>query len=210
MAAKTLDISGAKSANIGVIEDEERGRQAVHDVVVAMRANRRSGSANTKTRGEVAATGKKPFRQKGTGRARQGGNAPNIHRGGGVVFGPRPRSYAKSVNKATKRLAFSKALTVRIDAGDVSTVSAFEISDGKTKSFAKEIASLAPDAKKVLVIGNEFSDETKRAGRNFQSTLLMSAHEVNVEQLLHHNKIIVVEDSLETLAARTSPAGASK
>ena len=106
MAAKTLDISGAKSANIGVIEDEERGRQAVHDVVVAMRANRRSGTANTKTRGEVAATGKKPFRQKGTGRARQGGNAPPIHRGGGVAFGPRPRSYAKAVNKATKRLAF--------------------------------------------------------------------------------------------------------
>lgn len=204
MAAKTLDISGAKSANIGVIEDEERGRQAVHDVVVAMRANRRSGTANTKTRGEVAATGKKPFRQKGTGRARQGGNAPPIHRGGGVAFGPRPRSYAKAVNKATKRLAFSKALSVKIGAGDVSTVSGFDVSDGKTKSFAAEIASLAGDTKKVLVIGNGFSEETKRAGRNFQNALLISAHEVNTEQLLHHNKIFVVEGALETLAARTS------
>lgn len=204
MAAKTLDIEGAKSANIGVIEDDARGRQAVHDVVVAMRANRRSGTAHTKTRGEVAATGKKPFRQKGTGRARQGGNASPINRGGGVAFGPRYRSYAKNVNRGTKRLAFSKALSVKIEAGDVATISDFTISDGKTRSFAAEINSLAGDTKKVLIVGNEFSEETKRAGRNFRNALLMSAHELNVEQLLHHNKIFVVEGALETLAARTA------
>jgi large subunit ribosomal protein L4 len=204
MAAKTLDIAGAKSAKIGVIEDDVRGRQAVHDVVVAMHANRRTGSANTKTRGEVAATGKKPFRQKGTGRARQGGNAPNIHRGGGVAFGPRPRDYSKKVNRATKRLAFAKALSERIAGGDVLTTDGFEISDGKTKSFVSEVASLAGDVKRTLVIGKDFSEETKRAGRNVQSILLMSAHEVNTEQLLHYTKIVVAEDALEILAARTA------
>ncbi|MEM7603208.1 MAG: 50S ribosomal protein L4 [Verrucomicrobiota bacterium] len=204
MAAKTLDIEGAKGAKISVIEDSERGRQAVHDVIVAMRANRRSGSANTKTRSEVAATGKKPFRQKGTGRARQGGNASPILRGGGVVFGPRPRDYSKKVNRATKRLAFSKALSERIAEGDVMTVADFSISDGKTKSFVAEVDKLSGGAKKVLVIGSEFSDETKRAGRNHQSALLISAHEVNTEQLLHHNKILVVESALETLAERTA------
>ncbi|MDF1851373.1 MAG: 50S ribosomal protein L4 [Verrucomicrobiales bacterium] len=204
MAAKTLDIAGAKSAKIGVIEDDARGRQAVHDVVVAMHANRRTGSANTKTRGEVAATGKKPFRQKGTGRARQGGNAPNIHRGGGVAFGPRPRDYSKKVNRATKRLAFAKALSERIAGGDVLTTDGFEISDGKTKSFVSEVASLAGDVKRTLVIGKDFSEETKRAGRNVQSILLMSAHEVNTEQLLHYTKIVVAEDALEILAARTA------
>lgn len=204
MAAKTLDISGAKSAKIAVVEDDERGRQAVHDVVVAMRANRRSGTAHTKTRGEVAATGKKPFRQKGTGRARQGGNAPPVHRGGGVAFGPRYRDYSKKVNKATKRLAFSKALTERIAAGDVSTISDLSISDGKTKSFVAEVDKLSGGAKRVLIIGNEFSEETKRAGRNYQSALLMSAAEVNTEQLLHYHKILVVEGALEALAARTT------
>lgn len=204
MAAKTLDIQGAKSANITLVEDSERGRQAVHDVVVAMRANRRSGSANTKTRGEVAATGKKPFRQKGTGRARQGGNASPIHRGGGVAFGPRPRDYSKKVNRTTKRLAFSKALSERIAEGDVLTISDLTIADGKTRSFVKEVASLTGDVKRTLVIGNDFSEETKRAGRNCQSVLLITAHEVNTEQLLHYSKILVVEGALETLAARTA------
>jgi len=172
--------------------------------VVAMQANRRTGSANTKTRSEVAATGKKPFRQKGTGRARQGGNASPIHRGGGVAFGPRPRDYSKKVNRTTRRLAFSKALTERISEGDVATISDFSIADGKTKTFVKELSALSGDVKRTLVIGNDFSEETKRAGRNCQSVLLITAHEVNTEQLLHYSKILVVEGALETLAARTA------
>ncbi len=204
MAAKTLNLEGAKSANLTLVEEAERGRQAVHDVIVAMQANRRSGSANTKTRSEVAGTGKKPFRQKGTGRARQGGNNPPNHYGGGVAFGPRPRDYSKKVNRATRRLAFSKALTARIEAGDVLTVDSFAVADGKTKAFVKQIGELAGDARRVLIVGNEFSDETKRAARNVQSALLVSAHEVNTEQLLHYSKIVVLEPALETLAARTA------
>ena len=203
MAAKTLNLESAKSASINVVEEAERGVQAVHDVIVAMHANRRSGSANTKTRGEVAGTGKKPYRQRGTGRARQGGNNPPHHCGGGVAFGPRPRDYSKKVNRATRRLAFSKALTSRIAEGDVITVPDFAVSDGKTKSFVKEVVGLAGNVKRVLIVGGEFSDETKRAARNCQSALLISANEVNTEQLLHYSKIVVVESALPTLAART-------
>jgi large subunit ribosomal protein L4 len=203
MAAKTLNLEGAKNASINLVEDGERGVQAVHDVIVAMHANRRSGSANTKTRAEVSGTGKKPFKQKGTGRARQGGNNPPHHCGGGVAFGPKPRDYSKKVNRSTRRLAFSKALTERIAEGDVLTVSDFAVSDGKTKSFAKQVVDLAGVVKRVLIVGAEFSDETKRAARNCQSALLISAHEVNTEQLLHYTKIVVVEAALETLAART-------
>jgi large subunit ribosomal protein L4 len=203
MAAKTLNLEAAKSASITLVEDADRGKQAVHDVIVAMHANRRSGSANTKTRGEVSGTGKKPFKQKGTGRARQGGNNPPHHCGGGVAFGPRPRDYSKKVNRSTRRLAFSKALTARIAAGDVLTVASFAIADGKTKSFAKQVLDLAGDVKRVLVVGAEFSEETKRAARNCQSALLISANEVNTEQLLHYSKIVVVESALETLAGRT-------
>lgn len=203
MAAKTLNLEGAKNASINLVEDADRGLQAVHDVIVAMHANRRSGSANTKTRAEVSGTGKKPFKQKGTGRARQGGNNPPHHCGGGVAFGPRPRDYSKKVNRSTRRLAFSKALTERIAEGDVLTVADFAVSDGKTKSFAKQVVDLAGVMKRVLIVGSEFSDETKRAARNCQSALLISAHEVNTEQLLHYSKIVVVEAALETLAART-------
>ena len=202
MAAKALTPDAAKKARIALIEDD-RGSQAVPDVVVALRANRRSGTANTKTRAEVAATGKKPFRQKGTGRARQGGNANPIHRGGGVVFGPRPRDYSKKVNKATRRLAFSKALTERIGAGDVLTTKSFSIADGKTKSFAAAVTDLT-DAGKVLIVGNGFDEATKRAGRNYQPAQLMAASEVNTEHLLLFHKIVVVEDAIETLAARTA------
>lgn len=203
MAAKTLNLEAAKSASITLVEDADRGKQAVHDVIVAMHANRRSGSANTKTRGEVSGTGKKPFKQKGTGRARQGGNNPPHHCGGGVAFGPRPRDYSKKVNRATRRLAFSKALTARIAAGDVLTVPSFAIADGKTKSFVKQVNDLAGVVKRVLVVGTDFSEETKRAARNSQSALLISANEVNTEQLLHYSKIVVVESALETLAGRT-------
>ena len=96
MSAKVLTKAAAKEANIDIIEDG-RGTQAVHDVVVAMRAARRSGSANTKTKAEVDMSGAKPWRQKGTGRARAGYKSSPIWRGGGVVFGPKPRDYSKKV-----------------------------------------------------------------------------------------------------------------
>jgi large subunit ribosomal protein L4 len=120
-----------------------------------------------------------------------------------VAFGPRPRDYSKKVNRATRRLAFSKALTARIAAGDVLTVPSFAIADGKTKSFVKQVHDLAGDVKRVLVVGSGFTEETKRAARNSQSALLISADEVNTEQLLHYSKIVVVESALETLAGRT-------
>lgn len=205
MAAKSISIADAQKANIQLVEDSEIGGQAVHDVIVAMHANRRTGSAHTKTRGEVSATGKKPFRQKGTGRARQGGNASPVNRGGGVVFGPRARDYSKKVPKGVKKLAFSKALTERISEGDVLSTKSFAISDGKTQSFVKKVADLAGgEARKVLVIGSDFSEETYRSGRNVKSILLMTANEVNTEHLLYFDKIIIVDDAMETLAKRTA------
>lgn len=201
MAGKVITVAAAKKANIDLIEDR-RGVQAVHEVVTAMRANRRSGTASTKTRGEVKASNKKPWRQKGTGRARAGTTASPIWRGGGVVFGPRPRSYAKQTNKSTKRLAFRKALSERILAGDVVTVSSFKVADGKTKSFVAAVKD-AVEGRKVMIIAKDFDESTFLAGRNHESTLLMSAAEVNTENLLYFDKIVVVKDALEVLATRT-------
>ncbi len=210
MAANILNSSAAKKAGISLVEDADRGVYAVHEVVVAMQANRRTGSACTKTRSEVSGTGKKPFRQKGTGRARQGGNNPPHHPGGGVAFGPRPRSYSKKVNRTTRRLAFAKALTARIEEGSVITLPTLDVTDGKTRTFVQQLLEVAGEARRVLVVATGFTEETKRAARNYQAALLMSADEVNTEQLLHYSKIVVLDDALPILAARTGSGRVSK
>src|SRR6202140_832865 len=113
MSAKVLTKPAEKGSIFASIEGG-RGTQALHDVVVAMRAARRSGTANTKTKAEVDMSGAKPWRQKGTGRARAGYVSSPIWRGGGVVFGPKPRDYSKKVSKSVRRLALQKALGERI------------------------------------------------------------------------------------------------
>src|SRR4026209_839893 len=128
MSAKVLTKAAAQEAGIELIEDG-KGSQAVHETVVAMRGARRSGPANTKTKAEVDLSGAKPWRQKGTGRARAGYKSSVIWRGGGVVFGPRPRDYSKKVSKTVRRLAFQKALSERIKAGDVLTVDGFSLKE---------------------------------------------------------------------------------
>jgi large subunit ribosomal protein L4 len=202
MASSVLTLEAAKALNISVIENG-RGTQAVHDAVVAMRANRRSGTACTKTRGEVAGSNKKLYRQKGTGNARAGERRSPTRVGGGVAHGPKPRDYSKKVNKKTKRLAFTKALSERIKSGDVISVADFNVADGKTKSFVSLLGGIT-DSNKVLVIASVFAPSTFLAGRNYGGALLMSANEVNTEHLLNYKKIIVTSDAVETLSQRTA------
>jgi large subunit ribosomal protein L4 len=202
MSANVLTIEAAKAAELRITEDQEAS-QAVHDVIVAMRANRRSGTASTKTRGEVSQSGKKPFRQKGTGNARQGGNASPIHRGGGIVFGPRPRDYSKQVNRKTKRLAFAAALSDRIGSGDVLAVDDLKIDDGKTKSFVSRIKEIA-GTEKVLVVSSSFTDNTYLAARNVAVSKLSTALEVNTEEILAYDKVVLTESAMQTLSKRTA------
>ena len=200
MSVTVLTIAAAREAKIDVIENG-RGTQAVHDVVVAMRANRRSGSANTKTKAEVAYSGKKPWRQKGTGRARAGYASSPVWSGGGVVFGPKPRDYSKKVSKNVKRLALLKALSSRIIAGDVLVTDEIRVTAPKTKEFVTFLKSQT-EADKVLVISTQFDEVTYKAARNVRPILLNTASEVNTEQLLAFQKIIVTNDALARLAER--------
>jgi large subunit ribosomal protein L4 len=201
MSAKVLTKAAAKEAKIDLIEDS-RGTQAVHDVVVAMRAARRSGSANTKTKAEVDLSGAKPWRQKGTGRARAGYKSSPIWRGGGVVFGPKPRDYSKKVSKSLRRLAFRKALSERIKSGDVLTTEKFAVSELKTKAFVA-LVKKQTDARKVLLISDTFDQTTLKSGRNVKRVTLATASDVNTEQLLAFEKILVTQKALEQLADRT-------
>jgi len=126
--------AGELEVKFPLVEDG-RGTQAVHDVVVAYQAAQRMGTACTKTMGEVAGSGKKPWRQKGTGRARAGSFASPLWRGGGVVFGPKPRDFGKKVSWNTKQLALRKALSERLRAGDVIVVDELKLASGKTNDF---------------------------------------------------------------------------
>lgn len=202
MSAKTLTSADATSANITLVEGR-KGTQAVHDLIIAYRANRRSGTANTKTRAEVKCTGKKMYKQKGTGNARHGDRGAPIFVGGGVAFGPKPRSYAKKVSKTVRKLALRRVLTSKIELGEILTVPSFEVADGKTKSFIAAVKSLA-DVKKVLIIANSFDEKTKLAGRNVQNVLLITAAEANIEQILHANAVVITDDAVESIAKRTA------
>ena len=202
MAAKVLTAEAAKNAKIALIESG-RGTQALHETVVAMRAARRSGSANTKTKAEVNLSGAKPWRQKGTGRARAGYKSSPIWRGGGVVFGPKPRDYSKKTSKSVRRLAFQKALSERIHAGDVLTVNSLSVKEPKTKAFVSLVKGHT-DARKVLLISDSFDENFHRSARNVKPVLLATAADVNTEQLLAFDKIIVTDKALEQLAERTT------
>src|ERR1041384_3765285 len=138
MKISVKDTKGQPSGELEVrfpLVEGGKGTQAVHDVVVAYRAAQRSGTACTKNVGEVSGSNKKPWRQKGTGRARAGSNRSPLWVGGGVVFGPKPRDYSKKVNAKVKQLAFSRALFDRVTAGEIAVIEAFDTNIKKTKAI---------------------------------------------------------------------------
>ena len=201
MAAKVLTKEAAAEAKIALV-DGGKGSQAVHDTVVAMRAARRSGSANTKTKAEVNLSGAKPWRQKGTGRARAGYKSSPIWRGGGVVFGPKPRDYAKKISKSVRRRAFQTALSERLDAGDVLSIGEFAVKELKTKSFLA-LLKKQTDAQRVLIVSDAFDENTYKSARNVKPVQLATANDVNAEQLLAFEKILLTDGALTKLAERT-------
>jgi large subunit ribosomal protein L4 len=200
MAAKILTAEDAKAANIDVVANG-RYTQAVHETVVALRAARRSGTANTKTKAEVSYSGAKPWRQKGTGRARAGYKSSPVWRGGGVVFGPKPRDYSKRVPKNVKRVALRKALSERIKSGDIFVVESFAVAQPKTKDFVALLKQITPE-EKVMIVSTGFDENTLLAARNVQPALLMRAADVNAEHLLLFKKIVLTGDALAALSER--------
>jgi large subunit ribosomal protein L4 len=200
MAGNILTVDAAKTAGIDVIANGKY-TQVVHDVVVALRANRRSGTACVKTKATVNLSGAKPWRQKGTGRARAGYKASPVWVGGGVVFGPHPRDYSKKVAKSVKRLALRKALSERIKDGDVIVVESFAVKQAKTKNFVAAVSAIT-DEPKTLIVSAVFDKNTYLAARNVQPTLLATASDVNTEQLLAYRKIILTNDALAQISER--------
>ena len=204
-----LSVSDLKGNSQGEVEvafeliENGRGTQAVHDTVVAFMAAKRSGTACTKTMGEVNGTGKKPWRQKGTGRARAGSFASPLWRGGGVVFGPKPRDFAKKVNGSTRKLALRKVLSERLKASDVLVVEELKLASAKTKELAAVIDALAP-GKTVLVVTLAIDKNLQLASRNLPAVELTTSEGLNCYQALKSDKLVFTRAALEQLGRRLS------
>jgi large subunit ribosomal protein L4 len=197
------DATKSREADFAVPTFEgAKGLQAVKEVVVAINANNRQGTRSTKTRGEVRGGGKKPWNQKGTGRARAGSIRSPLWVGGGVVFGPRPRDFSKKINQKVKTLAFSRALYDRAVAGDISLIEAIAPAQPKTKVMNQVIDRIAPIGR-VLVVDDAFTTEAARAARNLDRVTMQEAAKLNTLDLCSYTKIVMSTKALERVLART-------
>ncbi len=206
------DMKGASVGDIDLSDDLlviEKGEQAVQDVVVAYLAGRRAGTASTLRKGEVAGSGKKPWRQKGTGRARAGYRQSPVWRGGAVAFGPHPRSYAKKVNKKVARLAFRRALSDRVNAGDVKVIDSLVLDDAKTKSFAVVLKSLEITGPALFIL-DSVPRELALASRNISKVEVVNAADANVYQLVRYPTIVVSKDGMKVIESRLTPESGAK
>lgn len=192
--------AGELEVKFALIEDG-KGTQAVHDTVVAYQAAQRSGTASTKNAGEVAGTNKKPWRQKGTGRARAGSFQSPLWRGGGVTFGPRPRDFAKKVNARTRALALRKALSERLKAGDVIVVADFKLASPKTKEFLGVVNALELKGTALLVSHGADKNLTL-ASRNVPNVALTTSEALNTYDVLRPDKLVFTRGAFEKLEAR--------
>ncbi len=197
--------SGEHEVRFEVIENG-RGSQAVHDTVVARNAGHRRGTAATKTMGDVNGTGKKPWRQKGTGRARAGSFASPLWRGGGVVHGPQPRDFSKKVNIKVKRLALRKALSERLLSNDVIVLEDIQLSSPKTKEFVALIDKLDLTGKTCLFLVGQENRNAQLASRNVVGVEYGSGDRVDTYHLLKFDKIVFTKAAFAQLEARLAIA----
>jgi len=179
----------------------DKGDQAVKDTVVAMLNARRAGTGSTLTKGEVAGSGKKPYRQKGTGNARAGGRRSPIWRGGGVALGPRPRSFAQKVNRKVAQLAFRRALSAKIADGQVVVLDDVQLPEPKTKLVASLLKKLDVRTSGLFVVG-EANAALVRASRNIPKVEVARACDVDVYSLLRFRTVIATRAGMDALQAR--------
>jgi large subunit ribosomal protein L4 len=197
------NIEGKKQGELEVkflLIEDGKGTQAVHDVVVAHQAAQRMGTACTKNVGEVSGSNKKPWKQKGTGRARAGSNQSPLWVGGGVVFGPRPRDFSKKVSKKTRALALRKALSERLKAGDVVVVDDLKLASPKTKDFAGVMSTL--ELKGTTLIIAPTDKNLTLASRNIENVALATSDSLNTYDILRPDKLLFTKSAFEKVEAR--------
>ena len=171
--------------------------QVVYEAVVLNAASKRQGTHSTKTRSEVSGGGRKPWRQKGTGNARQGSIRAPHWVGGGVVFGPNAnRNYTKKMNKKERRLALKSALTYKANDKEIIAIEKFDLKSNKTRDFLKFLEDLKVNGK-ALIVTTELTDNNILATRNVKNVKLVLANELNTYDVLAYEKLIITEDAIK-------------
>ena len=178
----------------GIIPNEE----LVHSVIVNYLANQRQGTQSTKTRAEVRGGGKKPWRQKGTGRARQGSIRAPHWVGGGIALGPKPRSYSYKLNKKEKRLAIKSCLSSKVIENELTVVDKIELKEIKTKEVAKMLNNLKL-AGKTLILLPEKNEVIQKSARNIEGVKTLSVNTINAYDLVNYNNLVITLDTVKKL-----------
>ena len=202
----TVKIVNTKNVSVGEIElrddlfNREVKEYILHDVVRMQRAARRAGNACTKTRVEVRGGGAKPWRQKGTGRARAGTRTSPVWRGGGVAFGPKPRDYSFKLNRKVKQQAIAMAMSARQQEGNLIVIDEFSMDAIRTKDFVGIMKVL--DVENALIVANAGNEELNKSSRNANGYKVLPAEGLNVYDILLHKKLILVQPVIDSLEKR--------
>lgn len=194
------DIKGQNIGDIALSENvfgQPVNTAVMHEVVVAHLANCRQGTQSAKTRSEVSGGGKKPWRQKGTGRARQGSTRSPQWRHGGVVFAPKPRDYTIRVNKKVKRLAMKSALSSKVEGNELIVFDALNIEAPKTKEMVKVLKAV--DVNKALIVLADKDDAVERASANIEGVKTTLVGTLSVYEILKYEKLILTKASVEKI-----------
>ncbi|HON84670.1 MAG TPA: 50S ribosomal protein L4 [Syntrophorhabdaceae bacterium] len=203
------DLLNIKAEKIGEIEIKDEifncdvKPHLIHDVIKMQLANRRQGTASTKTRKEVKGSGKKPYRQKGTGRARQGSYKSPLMVGGGVVFGPHPRDYSYNLPKKVKKSALRSALTIRFTDSQMKVLDKLELNEISTKSFNGILKDMNL-TKPLFVIANK-DEIIEKSARNIPYTKILRVEGLNVYDIIRHEQLILTLDSLRKIEEVLAP-----
>jgi large subunit ribosomal protein L4 len=195
-----FNIEGKKVGDIQLAESifgVEVNKNALHQVVVALLANKRQGTQSAKTRAEVSGGGIKPWRQKGTGRARQGSTRSPQWAHGGIVFAPKPRDYRMSLPKSMRRVAFKSALSSKVVDNEMIVIDSLELDVPKTKEIVKMLNAF--EAKKTLIVTAESNENVYKAARNIEGVAVLPVNNLNVYDILKYEKFIVTKDAVSKI-----------
>ncbi len=199
-----VDIKGKKSASVELPKEKfgvHVHDAVIHQAVVMYNANDRQGTVSTKGRAEVSGGGKKPWAQKGTGRARAGSSRSPLWKKGGITFGPKPRDFSYDVPKKVKIAALRESLNAKFLGNELVCVDAFDITSGKTKDFAKVLTTLNLQGR-ILAVLDGSDEKAVLAGRNIASVTIARAANVNAKDVLSNKNVLVTKTALETLLKR--------
>lgn len=199
---QVLDMSGKEIKEIDISNDIfgiEPNKAVMHAAVVNYLANQRQGTQSTLTRTEVRGGGRKPWKQKGTGHARQGSIRAPQWKGGGVALGPKPRDYSYSLNKKVKRLALKSALSAKVLDQDLIVVDKIELESFKTKTIVNMLNALNANSKKALIVMPSVDTKVIKSAGNIPGVKATLVNTLNVYDILHHEKLIVVVDAVKKI-----------